>query len=88
MQTEDAYSSWHFACPTLGIACVLMLRPISPELDLFRDFKVSNFAGFFLFYAEHTNASAQHEYINLNYLIWCQLNDKWQTNTKTYIWFL
>ena len=28
--------SW--PCPTLGLASVLMLRPISPELVLFTDF--------------------------------------------------
>ena len=31
-----------WSCPTLGLASVLMLRPISPELVLFLDFWVSN----------------------------------------------
>ena len=29
-------------CPTLGFACVLMLRPISPELALFLDYRDSS----------------------------------------------
>ena len=33
MLTGDAYSSW--SCPSLGLASVLMLRPISPELVFF-----------------------------------------------------
>ena len=28
-----------WSCPTLGLACVLMLRPISPDLVLFPDFE-------------------------------------------------
>ena len=31
-----------WSCPTLGFASVLMLRPISPALVLFPDFRVSN----------------------------------------------
>ena len=33
-----------WSCHTLGLASVLMLRPISPELVLFSDFRVSNIA--------------------------------------------
>ena len=39
MPTEDAYSSGHLVYPTLGLACVLMLRPISPELVFFPVFE-------------------------------------------------
>ena len=31
-----------WSCPTLGLACVLMSRPISPELVLSPDFWISN----------------------------------------------
>ena len=30
-----------WSCPTLGLACVLMTRPISPELVLSPDFRIS-----------------------------------------------
>ena len=38
-----------WSCPTLGLASVLMLRPISPELVLFLDFWVSNIPRYFCF---------------------------------------
>ena len=38
-----------WSCPTLGLASVLMLRPISPELVLFLDFWVSNIPLYFCF---------------------------------------
>ena len=38
-----------WSCPTLGLACVLMLRPISFELVLFPDFWVSNIPRYFSF---------------------------------------
>ena len=31
---RNAYSSGDWSCPTIGLASVLMLRPISPELVL------------------------------------------------------
>ena len=37
------------SCPTLRLACVLMSRPISPELVLFPDFWVSNIPLYFCF---------------------------------------
>ena len=39
--------SW--PCSTLGLACVLMSRPISPEPDLFTDFWISNNPRYFSF---------------------------------------
>ena len=36
-------------CPTYGLAYVLMLRPISPELVLFPEFSVSNIPRYFFF---------------------------------------
>ena len=38
-----------WSCPTLGLASVLMLRPITPELVLFLDFWVSNIPRYFCF---------------------------------------
>ena len=38
-----------WSCPTLGLAIVLMLRPMSPELVLFPDFWVSNIPRYFCF---------------------------------------
>ena len=38
-----------WSCPTFGLASVLMLRPISPELVLFLDFWVSNIPRYFCF---------------------------------------
>ena len=38
-----------WSCPTLGLASVLMLRPISPELVLFLDFWVSNIPRYMYF---------------------------------------
>ena len=38
-----------WSCPTLEFACVLMSRPISPELVLSPDFWISNIPGYFSF---------------------------------------
>ena len=38
-----------FSCPTLGLASALMLRPMSPELVFFPDFRVSNIPRYFCF---------------------------------------
>ena len=38
-----------WSCPTLGLACVLMSRPISPELVLTPDFWISNIPRYFSF---------------------------------------
>ena len=40
-------NTWSF--PTLGLACVLMLRPISPEVVFFSDFWISNIYQYFSF---------------------------------------
>ena len=40
-----------WSCPTLGLACVLMSRPISPELVLSPDFWISNTPRYFSFAA-------------------------------------
>ena len=38
-----------WSCPTLGLACVLMSRPISPELVFSPDFWISNTPRYFSF---------------------------------------
>ena len=43
------FQSLNRSCPTLGLACVLMSRPISPGLVLFLDFLVSNIPWYFSF---------------------------------------
>ena len=45
-----------WSCPTLGLVCVLMSRPISPELVLSPDFWISNTPRYFSF-ASHTGTS-------------------------------
>ena len=53
MPTEDAYSSGHLVLSqfgNLGLASVLMLRLISPELALFPDFWISVIPWYFCFY--------------------------------------
>ena len=46
-----------WSCPTLGLASVLMLRPISPELVMFPDFWISNIPRYFCFCFEVSNHS-------------------------------
>ena len=42
-----------WSCPTLGLACVLMSRPISPELVLSPDLWISNIPRYFSFVKFH-----------------------------------
>ena len=42
-----------WSCPTLGLACVLMSRLISPELVLSPDFRISNTPRYFSFACSH-----------------------------------
>ena len=44
-----------WSCPTLGLASVLMLRPISPKLVLLPDIWVSNIPWYFCFCFWHIN---------------------------------
>ena len=46
-----------WSCPTLGLACVLMSRPISPELVLSPDFWNSNTPRYFSFPLNHDKKS-------------------------------
>ena len=56
-----------WSCPTLGLASVLMLRPISSELVLFLDFWVSNIPRYFCFCLvfENTKSSATSKFLNV-----------------------
>ena len=45
-----------WSCPTLGLACVLMSRPISPELVLCPDFWISNTPRYFSFAYRYIDA--------------------------------
>ena len=46
-----------WSCPTFGLACVLMSRPISPELVLSPDFWISNIHRYFSFALKHRTVS-------------------------------
>ena len=45
------------SCSTFGLASVLMLRPISPELVLFPDFWVSNIPRYFFFAVSYCSSA-------------------------------
>ena len=79
-----------WSCPTLGLACVLMSRPISPELVLSPDFWISNIPRYFSF---AFNKFEYHQYVH-----WCvrtvlrlrnfgQIQSKfWRNNDKSFLW--
>ena len=46
-RTLTPMDTW--SCPTLGLASVLMLRPISPKLVVFLDYWLSNIPQYFCF---------------------------------------
>ena len=57
-----------WSCPTLGLACVLMSRPISPELVLSPDFWISNiprYLSFVLYSNINTNTWCRHVILDL-----------------------
>ena len=63
-----------WSCPTLGLACVLMSRPISPELVLSPDFWISNTPQYFSF-ASNKVVEAWHNwphYISFTCFAWFQ----------------
>ena len=49
-----------WSCPTLGLACVLMSRPISPELVLSPDFWISNTPRYFSFASFRSHQDGWH----------------------------
>ena len=57
-------------CPTLGLACVLMSRPISPELVLSPDFWISNIPRYFSFACQIGLMSCWWVCLNLNPSDW------------------
>ena len=62
-----------WSCPTLGLASVLMLRPISPELVLFLDFWVSNIPRYFCFCLDIWNRRGPPETEAAEWLAWQKL---------------
>ena len=57
-----------WSCPALELACILTLRPISPELVLFPDFWVSNIPRFLCFAPLHWSKKMYSMIINWNWL--------------------
>ena len=55
-----------WSCPTLGLACVLMSRPISPELVLSPDLWISNTPRYFSF-------ASYYSYQSFTYLTSCTI---------------
>ena len=80
-----------WSCPTLGLACVLMSRPISPGLVLSPDFWISNIPRYFSFAFYHSylcslasrdGFSWDHSFLNLS----C-LRTFWVSNIPRYFYF-
>ena len=60
------------SCPTLGLACVLMSRPIFPELVLSPDLWISNTPRYFSFASRVWNRNADDWFVPQCMLkIWC-----------------
>ena len=58
-----------WSCPTLGFASVLMLIPISPELVLFPDFRVSNIPWYFCILLHNcSNRKSSYHFIIIVFL--------------------
>ena len=65
-----------WSCPTLGLACVLMLRPISPELVLSPDFWISNTPRYFSFAYAY---KCEEVYENVRNSVHPTAKKKWRT---------
>ena len=69
-----------WSCPTLGLACVLMSRPISPELVLSPDFWISNTPRYFSFalsvFTGHMNCIGKKSKLNAPRKRYCLLLHK------------
>ena len=63
-----------WSCPTLGLACVLMSRPISPELVLSPDFWISNTPRYFSFASFRVNVTHFVVCVNAT-LYYCMSSD-------------
>ena len=71
-----------WSCPTLGLASVLMLRPISPELVLSPDFWVSNIPRYFCFCFSRVHfVILKYSYLYRK-SIWCKVFHKQLQYTK------
>ena len=66
-QQRTLTPSGTWSCPTMGLASVLMLRPISPELVWFPDFWVSNIPRYFYFYFQELKDNFVHPWIKYTY---------------------
>ena len=66
-----------WSCPTFGLACVLMLKPISSELVLFPDFWVSNIPRYYSFAfkipGNYPTTAAPYSDLGLLLLLWLTL---------------
>ena len=65
-----------WSCPTLGLACVLMSRPISPELVLSLDFWISNTPRCFSFASLHLSKIFRKHKNNLKFKNFLSVNIK------------
>ena len=74
-----------WSCPYFGLACVLMLRPISPELVLFPDFWVSNIPRFLCFASGFffSFTSVNHKHFLFRYITTCPCSSVEDQSTKT-----
>ena len=81
-----------WSCPTLGLACVLMSRPVSPELVLSPDFWISNIPRYFSFaleWSQDRNTGLAHRRSRIP----CRLHLKQRANhpnminTCTFHWY-
>ena len=75
-----------WSCPILGLASVLMLRPISPELVLFPDFWVSNIPWYQCF-AYNWFCSTDACKTKINAEIWSRNHTYPQTNIDVMLTF-
>ena len=77
-----------WSCPTLGLAIVLMLRPISPELVLFPDFRVSNIPRYFYFTSNDLKISSNDLKISSIQLKISLIHLKMYSNIWRYLQFI
>ena len=69
-----------WSCPTLGLASVLILRPISPELVLFLNFWVSNIPRYFCFFLSLSTSISKNHAISRKIDLWgsSDFDEIWQ----------
>ena len=74
-----------WSCPTLGLASVLMLRLISPELVLFPDFWVSNIPWYFCF-APRSYHTLITLYTRIAFAIQKEFSGPYETTQERWKW--